>query len=154
MNNMNRDIKFRGKDLLTGEWKYGYAVFGKENQLAWILTEGYEATYGSNPDQNIFRVNPDTVNQYTGLKDKAGRDIYEGDIVRIRNPNDKLITKEGVELHGDFWNTTGYVFWWNEEGGWYHGHVSVKNGNGRPPKRMWEYVEVIGNEYETPELLQ
>lgn len=75
--------------------------------------------------------------QFTGLLDKAGREIYEGDIVLINHPSDRT---------GDFTNARGEVFWWEEEGAWYHG-----NGNGRPPKRMWEYVEVVGNIYETPE---
>ena len=75
--------------------------------------------------------------QYTGLKDCKGQEIYEGDIVRINHPQDST---------GDFTNAIGSVFWWDEEGGWYHG-----NENGRPPKRMWKYVEVIGNIYEHPE---
>lgn len=78
--------------------------------------------------------------EYTGLKDRNGQEIFEGDVVRINHPHD---------LTGDFTNAIGQVFWWDEEGGWYHG-----NGNGRPPKRMWKYVEVIGNVYEHPELLK
>lgn len=78
--------------------------------------------------------------EYTGLKDCKGQEIYESDIVRINHPHD---------MTGDFTNAIGEVFWWNEEGGWYHG-----NGNGRPPKRMRKYAEVIGNIYENSELLQ
>ncbi len=76
----------------------------------------------------------------TGLKDTHGKEIYEGDIVCINHPHD---------MTGDFTNAIGEVFWWDEEGGWYH-----SNNNGRPPKRMWPYVEVIGNIYEHPELLE
>lgn len=77
--------------------------------------------------------------QYTGLTDRNGKKIYEGDIVHIDHPAD---------LTGDFTNAVGEVFWWNEQAGFYHG-----NNHGRPPKRMWEYVEVIGNRYENSDLL-
>lgn len=77
--------------------------------------------------------------EFTGLLDRNGQEIWEGDIGRINHPDDRT---------GDFTNALGVVFWWDEEGGWYHG-----NESGRPPKRMWKYVEVIGNRFEHPELL-
>jgi uncharacterized phage protein (TIGR01671 family) len=81
----------------------------------------------------------DNLMQYTGLKDKNGKKIYEGDIVNIKHPQD---------IGGDFGNTNGQVFWDEQEGYWCH-----SNQSGRPPKRMWEYCEVIGNIYENQELL-
>lgn len=141
-----REIKFRAWDIKTGEWRYGYIIFGKDNSLAWIITEGYEATYGSTPDQNIFRVDSETVGQLTGLKDKNGKEIYEGDIVAI-----------------DLWqgNEHGYipedgVIQWHQEScafKWFSGDKSDLN-NYWLSQADTKQREVIGNIYEDKELLK
>lgn len=84
-----RTIKFRGKNILTGEWVYGTGIHVTDDKVHINVDSpfGYEVT-------------PATVGQFTGLQDANGTDVYEGDIVRYR-PNNK--TYQVVFKDGIFW---------------------------------------------------
>jgi len=139
-----REIKFRGlKKQYEGEpngnekeWVYGYLV--KEGGFAYIYDEQGKKHY----------VNWESATQFTGLKDKNGKEIYEGNIVRILDRDwtdfekDKINTKV-VFKDGCFELETFYKNKYDNE----FDYIKIYKEYGR------DWFEVIGNIYENPDLL-
>lgn len=116
-----REILFRGKRVYNGEWIYGSYVAGIKKSFIAI--------------EQVYEIIPETIGQYTGLKDKKGNKIFEGDILGC---GDKAVEiyfdKEYCQFRAR--KTTGF----NSPIDYYCGY---------PIK-----FEIIGNIYDNPELLK
>lgn len=144
---MSREILFRGKRLNNGEWVYGdlrhrgnkVAIDG-DIKISKSLAREIRPLHSTKSTQKIMReifpVDPATVGQYTGLVDKNGKKIFEGDIV------------EGYDFNAE----DGYgVVQWNEGAFEVVGHDLV----GSFHENYWgKGFEVIGSIHDNPELLK
>ena len=135
---MNRELKFRAWDSITKKWLFGYEYpnlggFSMKGEV--MLFGEYSRFFESIPIEDWDKI---ILMQYTGLKDKNGKEVYEGDV--IRQSSDLCIIESCV---GGF---DCQMLVELKNGGTLRG--SVYNFSFLSEK----YCEIIGNIYENPEL--
>lgn len=134
-----REIKFRAKRIDNNKWAYGglvqaddYCIIDQQNELY------VEREYNFRGDTHFFQLSgvmcdKTTIGQFTGLKDKSGKEIYEGDILN-----------NGRRNYAVYWNSERGAWWLKNKDLIYTtplGFLSIEQS-------------VIGSVYDNPELLK
>ena len=128
-----REILFRGKRCDNGEWVQGFYVRADHHwhkngiHKDWIIC-GAAANGGWFALHNKYAVKAETVSEFSGLTDKNGKKIFEGDILE--------------------WDLAEYGRCYRERVNWSYGLFSMRQSDWR------EWCEVIGNIHDNPELLE
>ena len=150
---MNRETKFKGKRIDNGEWVYGNLIYSEDAEE----TDGFFTLIIPQKDSNCFtdgigdlgfecwhKVIPETVGQYTGLKDRNGKEIYEGYVVKIKYFRSEYL---GKVIYNK--KTCGFEIWYNSIVGAYGEKATHKINFATDIE-----IEVIGNIHDNPELLE
>lgn len=140
---MNDRYLFRGKTKISERWVVG-------DLLQWSDGDMCICKNRNHFEKDKYAVIPETVGQYTGLKDKNGKKIFEGDIVELYDKNNDIKMKACVEFGNP-----------NKEYNW--GYQLVATGETIPNLDilLWvemedtgAFIEVIGNIHDNPDLLK
>ena len=126
-----RIIKFRGKKPSNGDWVYGSLVSSKDIEPAIYFQTGN----GTVKTMDWSYVKEETIGQFTSLYDMNGKEIYEGDILKVQGADEKIEVRfvRGV-----------FAFLWN-------GNLDEEAPINAPTQ---EWAEVIGNIHDNPKLLK
>lgn len=146
-----REILFRGKRVDNGEWIEGYLAYGN---IIKTVRKCYDWRGDYVCDSlEEHKIDKETVGQYTGLTDKNGKKIFEGDIVQYGEIEDydwsfcRGVVKFGEgTFDGGIYRYTGFYF---EESDDTIDHNSIYKA-----EEKWEQLKVIGNVFDNPELLE
>ena len=153
-----REILFRGKRLHDNKWIYGNFISDCEGnphiiEPRFFCEDGHHLQYEDNTDTPVFII-PETVGQFTGLTDKNGKRIFEGDIVRATIERAERCQSPRIENGVIGYDCIGMI-----------GLILYKDKNG---ENVWSdffnelslsgliedyYFEIIGNIHDNPELL-
>lgn len=128
-----REIEFRAKKTENGKWVYGY--YHKLNESF----ENKDCILEHHRNTSTI-IDITTLGQYTGLKDKNGTKIFEGDIVKTYHGNGKVVYSQQYALFGYIMLEKDNA---EKEYDYRFTDVVIEDG-----------IEVVGNIYDNPELLE
>ena len=131
---MKRQIKFRGKSIYNNEWVYGnLRIFGERAYISAIDSHAQSEVHLS------------TISQFTGLTDSNGKEIYEGNILKVTQirPKDSAPIDRGVCV-------VKFCPWY----GWSLGTDKIRYEiAAKTPLGPIDRIDIIGNIHDNPELI-
>ena len=154
-----REIKFRGFSKILNTWIYGNLI--QSGSKFYIAKQGFLTPYecfgtsinilGFEEFEDIFEVEPESIGQYIGFKDKNSKEIYENDIVSFILP-EKFGIKQKTHV--------GVIKYDSSIAS--HKIYTYKNLKSFTRNHVYDcfyiaddtYIEVIGNIFENPDLLE
>lgn len=141
-----REILFRGKSIMRGDWVYGYLNQHRGNIRydcdcepiadGCYYINDWQVKIDNGMYGQDYKVDPNTIGRFTGLTDRNGTKIFEGDIVRYGDTIHRVVFEQR--------NGTAYF------GLVYSAYETLPFGHYQDLKQ----IEVIGNIYDNPELLE
>lgn len=135
-----REILFRGKSIQGNDWEYG-GILPQNSEREVVIISGAAFLLNTRWQITDFSfVDPTTVGQYTGLSDKNGHKIFEGDIVRQQYPGGDTC------LFRIMWSAIFLKFEGIPIDKFLEGRFHFNGG-------LAGYREVVGNIYDNPELM-
>ena len=149
-----REILFRGKDKYSKMWYEGFILNKNKDKI------GY---YNNCMSFSIFEIKPETVGQFTGLTDKNGKKIFEGDIIRYADESEYRCYIESLECPEDYESVSFNNLWTIDKVVYginigypafdLNNHEWDINGLSCLNDSNQYFYEVIGNIHDNPELL-
>lgn len=127
-----REIKFRAKTIDTGEWLYGNLQVPRKEGAGYYM---WDASMWQR------QVDPETIGEFTSLKDRNGNDIYEGDIISFDYGDGEPVSEDLIEVR---FVRGVFAFLWNGD---LDDECSVSS-----PTHEWAIVK--GNIHDNPDMLQ
>ena len=151
---MSREIKFRAMTKANNVMVFGDLIVcpNGEHRILWFEMKG---ELPLDVDYNYFNevVQSSTVGQFTGLLDKNGKEIYEGDVIKhdLGHERFKKLKWQVVFEFGSFQLRTESEH--NPVSFPYHAHQAIINNSILSQSEYCEHIEIIGNIYENPNLI-
>lgn len=144
---MKREILFRGKTRDSGRWITG--------NLINLSSDNYAIRFKVNDIYFDVEVIPKTIGQFTGLKDKNRKKIFEGDIIKYTEHSRYLLKSFIAAVsYKEYLASFAYLKLGLDENGWEQPLIHFFNEIDEFEEDVLPYIEIIGNIHDNQELLK